>query len=104
MFRKISGKGRPPLKSITQLFHGIEVIAYDQACEAARMLAGRRFLSEEAPRLPLEQCSKTRDCRCVYRHFRDRRTEARREADLGLPVRVYAHERRSRAAGRRITD
>lgn len=43
-------------------------------CEAARALAGQRFLSTEAPPLPLADCSKPDDCRCRYSKHGDRRT------------------------------
>lgn len=102
--RKAIKKSRPHLKTVTQLFHGIEVIACADACEAARNIAGHRYLSDEAPRLPMEACTNPLGCKCVYRHYRDRRTDVRRESDVGLPVRDVPHELRRRAGGRRITD
>jgi hypothetical protein len=104
MFKKAAKKSRPYVKSVTQLFHGIEVVPGAEACQAARAILGHRYLSDEAPRLPLESCSKPRVCRCVYRHYRDRRTDIRRESDVGLPVRDVPQEQRLRAGGRRITD
>jgi len=102
--KKPVNRSRPYLQSVTQLFHGIEVMACDDACEAAQAIAGHRYLSDEAPRLPLEACTKLRGCQCVYRHYRDRRTDVRRESDVGLPVRDVPQELRVRAGGRRITD
>ncbi len=102
--RKAVKRSRPHLKSVTQLFHGIEVIPCDAACDAARKVAGHRYLSDEAPRLPMEACNNPQGCQCVYRHFRDRRTDVRRESDVGLPVRDVPQELRLRAGGRRITD
>lgn len=89
---------------ITQLFHGVAIEpAEDCRCEAVSAIAGQRFLGEQAPMLPLEGCDRPDRCRCRYRHFADRRTDARREADYGLPMRLHPDEKRN-GSGRRITD
>jgi hypothetical protein len=44
------------------------------ACTGARRLRERRWLSGEAPRLPLAGCDSTR-CQCRYRRHADRRDE-----------------------------
>lgn len=103
MFRRKKGGRLPAVKTLNHLFHGIAVEPGDQACEAVRALKGVRYLSEEAPHLPLDGCTCAMSCRCVYRHFADRRTESRREADLGLPPRPVADDSRA-GAGRRVTD
>ena len=92
-----------PTQGIRNLFHGVEIKAPDDCCRAAAAIEGQRFLSEEAPLLPLENCDRPASCRCRYRHFTDRRTDARRESDLGLPTRQYPEEKRA-GRGRRITD
>jgi len=94
--------GEAPLQN---LFHGVEVVpGRGGSCERARELAGRRFLSEEAPLLPLEGCATPGRCTCVYRHYEDRRTDKRRDMDLGLPERAVPGDRRTGNRGRRITD
>lgn len=103
MFRRRPQRARPKVSSLSHLFHGIAVNPGPCACEAVAALGGQRFLSDEAPRLPLPGCSRPEDCRCVYRHFTDRRTDARRDSDVGLPQRQVAVEKRS-GRGRRITD
>lgn len=103
MFRRKTGPKKPATSTLTHLFHGIAIEPGDNACDAARALAGKRFLSEDAPRLPLEGCGRGTACRCVYRHFKDRRTEARRETDLGLPPRTVLEDKRY-GGGRRVTD
>lgn len=57
-------------------------------CEAARAIEGKRFLSTEVPRLPLEDCDAD-DCRCTYELFDDRRTDFRQASNdvFGSPVR-----------------
>ena len=103
MFKRKTTSKRPPVSTLQHLFHGIEIEPGEDACTAARALAGTRFLSDEAPRLPLEHCTCASNCRCVYRHFSDRRTETRRECDEGLPPRGVSNDQRD-GLGRRVTD
>lgn len=103
MFRRKTEAKRSPISTLNNLFHGIAIEPGEDACEAVRRLAGRRFLSEDAPRLPLDECQCVQDCHCVYRHFSDRRTEVRRDADMGLPLRHVPGDKRL-GVGRRITD
>jgi hypothetical protein len=100
--RRSSGQ-RPPARAAGNIFHGIAVEPGDKACEAVRRIAGQRYLSEDAPRVPLDECQCVQDCRCVYRHFPDRRTDVRRDMDMGLPHRPVPGDKRA-GVGRRITD
>jgi len=43
------------------------------ACAGAQSLEGQRYLGDEAPVLPLEECTSSR-CDCRYQHHVDRRT------------------------------
>jgi hypothetical protein len=84
-------------------WHAIAVIGDATACVAALKIRGKRVLSADAPRLPLADCSSPTRCRCVYRHFADRRAGLRRAADRGMfPIRI-ANERRA-SRGRRAED
>lgn len=103
MFKRKPPGRLNPVRRLSHLFHGIAIVPGERACESARQLANQRFLSEDAPRLPLDSCHCLPECRCVYRHFSDRRTDVRREADMGLPIRLVAGEKRA-GTGRRITD
>jgi len=104
MFKRKVPTRRPPAAGVSHLFHGVTITAPDgSACSCAAALDGHRFLSDEAPLLPLPDCTNPAACRCVYRHLDDRRTELRRDADCGLPPRPAAIERRASQA-RRITD
>lgn len=103
MFRRKTEGKRAPIRTLGNLFHGIAIEPGGRACEAVRELAGQRYLSEDAPRLPLDECQCVQDCRCVYRHYPDRRTDVRRDADMGLPYRHVPGDKRA-GAGRRITD
>jgi len=103
VFKRKHRERKAPVRNLTHLFHGIAIEAGDGACEKAQFLAGHRFLSDEAPRLPLDDCTKVHECTCVYRHFKDRRTDVRRDSDLGLPLRDIPNEKRY-GIGRRVTD
>lgn len=90
--------------SVNKLFHGVAVRARDEnCCTSVVELGGQRFLSEEAPLLPLGDCSNPQGCRCVYEHFDERRDNLRRESDVGMPVRTHLQDKRA-GMGRRITD
>ena len=68
-------------------------------------LLGTRFLSKEAPRLPLEHCAMGAECRCSYQHHEDRRSLSRRTPDLWSPGRSsYRGEERRTERDRRSTD
>jgi len=61
-------QGKPRLK-----YRGAEIIAAENACDAARSLATLRLLSADVPVLPLKTCDRPATCKCQYRHFDDRR-------------------------------
>jgi hypothetical protein len=54
-------------------YHAVSIAFEPNACNAAKELAGRRFLSTAAPRLPLADCTAS-DCRCKFKHYDDRRS------------------------------
>ncbi len=53
------------------------------ACEAARAIKGLRFLSDEAPTLPLPACTSPATCECKFKKYEDRRSEPRRADGMG---------------------
>jgi hypothetical protein len=82
-------------------WHAVGIVPGHGACMAAQTCKGKRFLSKEAPRLPLTEC--VMRCECRYRHFEDRRGQPRRAEERGAPPnRVSLNRRHIR--GRRITD
>jgi hypothetical protein len=86
-------------------WHAVSVVTGRWCCDAARSFIGTRFLSREAPRLPLAQCSAAEACSCSYRHHPDRRTTPRRK-DEAMGIRRMApvpNERRG-DRGRRADD
>lgn len=54
-------------------FHAVSIKFSPKACQAAREMEGRRFLSSAAPRLPLPDCDAL-ECNCRFTHHEDRRT------------------------------
>lgn len=83
-------------------FHAVSIKPGPDACDAVNAIQGTRFLSKEAPQLPLPECM-SGDCRCTYEHFDDRRDGARRDSDVGLPSATPGVNRR-RNRGRRTPD
>ena len=62
-------------------FHAVSLKAGHGACRAAMERQGQRYLSAEAPPLPLPGCTSV-DCQCRYVHYADRRTRKDRRGDL----------------------
>jgi len=88
---------------ITNPYHAVAIVPGASCCSAARDLRTQRFLSREAPPLPLAGCTVS-PCRCSYKHFDDRRMKSRRATDrIGQPPPWSRAERRA-ASGRRQTD
>lgn len=90
-------------------YHCVEIINDDGFCESAKQLKGKRFLSKDAPELPLAGCNKT-ECLCHYLHHEDRRgqTEDRR-VDFGVTRELYGvfgepNRRQQSTRGRRNSD
>ncbi len=85
--------------------HAVIVVPGRHACAAALALRDRRFLSREAPALPLTGCS-AGECTCRYQHHDDRRHGVRRARDLAVAIDGYDGEelRKESKRGRRKTD
>jgi len=84
-------------------WHAVSIECGAEPCVSALNLRRRRFLSEDAPPLPLPHCDGRR-CHCSYKHFTDRRRTDRR-AYSGLAARHWDHDgrddRRERGSDRR---
>jgi len=53
-------------------YHAVSISLEQSACDAAKSMTGRRFLSDAAPQLPLPDCDAL-ECRCIFTHHQDRR-------------------------------
>jgi hypothetical protein len=108
--RSLFGRAEPepaavaPKKAV-QRFHAVTIAAGPRACPAALMLRDQRFLSRDAPPLPLKGCSCAK-CECHYEHHDDRRKSGRRARDLGVSLDGYTENEKRRGAkrGRRTSD
>jgi hypothetical protein len=78
---------RVEAERVSKQWHAVTIVAKSSSCDAARAARNTRYLSAEAPRLPLADCSKPDACPCAYKHYADRRAEARRADDDGGPSR-----------------
>ncbi|MCG9695798.1 hypothetical protein [Shewanella sp. Isolate11] len=100
---------QPVNLSSTHPYHSVEIVDDTGKCKNALTLKGKRYLSQEAPTLPLFGC-KNSDCRCHYIHFEDRRNDNKgRRVDYGVTHELYGvfgekNRRGIKAGGRRITD
>jgi len=65
--------------------HAVVVVPGRHACAEAYALRERRFLSREAPVLPLAGCGSLK-CECRYEHHDDRRKGLRRAHDLAVSI------------------
>jgi hypothetical protein len=91
-------------KPVTNRWNSVSIVCTSASCAAARALKGQRYLSADAPRLPLTDCTSPGACPCVYRKHPDRRAGPRREEEAsGLRRSSPSPERRARR-GRRSTD
>jgi hypothetical protein len=88
---------------ITNPYHSVSITPCTGACAAARNLRGKRFLSGDAPQLPLPHCPHAA-CQCGYKHHDDRRQKRRRNADRVEPPRPWTGTERRQSHGRRVTD
>jgi len=85
--------------------HAVAIRCGNSSCQAAQDNQGKRYLSAEAPLLPLDQCDRPDQCECRYQHYEDRRDGARRRSEQGLPGTTDANRRERRhAKDRRAND
>jgi hypothetical protein len=85
--------------------HAVVVVPGRNACAEVYALRSRRFLSREAPVLPLPGCGSAK-CECRYEHHDDRRKGFRRARDLAVAIDGHdGEELRDRSKrGRRKDD
>jgi hypothetical protein len=78
--QKSADANAPPSKSNNNGdFHAVAIKYSGNACDAAKAMTDRRFLSNAAPRLPLPECNNP-DCRCMFAHHKDRRDDEYRRS------------------------
>lgn len=101
-----STKGPGKLASHSSAYEAVSIHSYKDKCPAVASVAGERFLSSEAPLIPLESCT-SETCHCVYMHHSDRRTGTDRrshhESTDGYTV-LPGQPNRRVTRGRRASD
>jgi hypothetical protein len=90
---------------IPRKWHAISVDVKNSSCPIAHDLKKKRFLSKEAPVLPLDGCTKRSTCPCTYKHHDDRRSKSRRSDGTAISSKAknQGGERRI-SRGRRSDD
>ena len=80
-------------------YHCVEVkMSYD-ACEEVLKLHGKRYLSAEAPMLPVVGCNQ--NCKCKFKHYDDRRQDDRRDAFSASGIHFSGEKNRRLGGDRR---
>lgn len=101
----INKSNAPEAPAAPKRWHAVAIRPRGSGCDAVQSCRSNRFLSSEAPRLPLEQCSASDTCTCVYKHHADRRAQPRRQDERdGLRRSAKVAQERRLARDRRSTD
>jgi hypothetical protein len=90
-------------------WHAVGIATGQPCCRAAVVLRNSRYLSHQAPPLPLMGCTQPKSCVCKYKHYSDRRRGPRRNAErfqttLSRHVVSASLQERRTSKGRRATD
>lgn len=73
---------RPVAAGKTAAFHAVSIKLGLNTCLAAQEMAGKRFLSGAAPKIPLPECD-VLECKCRFVHHKDRRDSEDRRSPFG---------------------
>jgi hypothetical protein len=100
-------QGATDTAQVTSRYRAASIFASRCACDAVKLVEGKRYLAAQAPKLPLQDCSAER-CACRYVRHEDRRSsQGDRRALYSLQTDLYGADgqpdRRSRG-GRRRAD
>lgn len=92
-------RNAPPKNA--QKFYGVSIQPGINFCPAIEKMRGFRYLTLEAPNLPLPNCS-IDDCRCILRPEKDRRAGFDRRDDSFSAYGDYKTHRFEHGRGKRI--
>ncbi len=87
------------VKNTISPYHCVEVRMPYDACEKVLELHGKRFLSAEAPLLPLPGCDQY--CKCTFKHHNDRRQDDRRDSFSSSGIHFSGEKNRRLGGDRR---
>jgi len=101
-------KERSPVAHESTPYHAVSIHFAPNACEAAKAIAGKRYLSAAAPKLPLPDCD-VLECKCRFIHHSDRRKGSDRRGEVprgfgGDATGEHREERRKRPERRHDDD
>jgi len=86
----------------TKAYRAVSIGPKGQGCSAVEEISGKRFLSNDAPLLPLPECDNRDNCDCRYTHWDDRRQEEDRRSPVGgMSARLGDGEERRSKTDRR---
>jgi hypothetical protein len=88
---------------VSNPYHAVSIVTCLHPCDTAKKAIGQRFLSKQAPRLPLPGCDAER-CECKFRHHGDRRAGPRRRDEIGVGTNHWDGANRRKKMGRRNDD
>ena len=105
---KVKTERRTSTVSDSSKYHAVAIKFSPKACDAAKALDGKRFLSAAAPQIPLPDCDVV-DCQCRFMHYKDRRARVDRRSvftssGLSATTGKYEAERRERPERRHDDD
>ncbi len=93
--KKSGAKKIPPAAS--RKFAAVKIVSVEsRPCLEVKRLFSEVYLCNEAPLVPLQNCTNKENCGCRYKHLADRRTTARRVTDNGLPDKHLGKDRRKK--------
>lgn len=97
---KTSRQSKAVPKKAVNPYHCVEVkMSYD-ACEEVLKIHGKRYLSAEAPTLPLPGCDQ--NCGCKFKHHNDRRFDDRRDSFSASGIHFSGQKNRRLGGDRRF--
>ena len=86
-------------------WHAVAIRPKGASCDAVQACRAARYLSGDAPRLPLSECTASDTCSCVYKHHADRRAQPRRQEERdGLRRSSKVDQERRLSRDRRKSD
>jgi hypothetical protein len=97
--RKLQEKVTQRESNSPRSFRAVSIIPARPSCKLVNRYSGTRYLTTEAPHLPLAGC-RVQPCRCRYAHYDDRRVEDRRNpfgidhVPIGIDSNRRARDRR----------
>ena len=96
---------RPGKANPDSHFHAVSIKFSSTACDAAKAMESKRFLSSAAPRIPLPECD-VLECKCRFVHHKDRREgEDRRQTyHQSIGGDTGEHKKEQRHRGDRRND